>query len=425
MDRMRADPNFVDDMAMRLGPPSQRGNAAMQPTCCRGRDLFGLWATTLSLVVRPCAVPGLAIVLMVDLTNPLPALAISAEDFLKHEYDFVIVGGGTAGLVLAVRLAENPNVNVGVLEAGSNKLGGPTDRYAGCIPADARTRRLRLGSQDRTSAQAPSDPARIKGRGRMLLGIALPPTRIGAIYMFSAMRGSVNLVELEGNKATGVDFTFGGKRHSVKATREVIVSCGALQTPQILELSGIGDPEVLRKAGVEVKVENRGVGEESAGSCVACKRGVGYEMNQGISPVDIMHDPEFTAEAPKTCDGDAERPSDLSPDHARIFPIQAPPLPHLRSTLGWSTAAEDQSKLFIPPTTPSAPHQISPVLALQDPLSRGPVHIRTPAITDAPSHRPRLPAPEWTDLMFVRRAGEILLTLVEDLMPVYPNPAFP
>lgn len=53
----------------------------------------------------------------------LPALAHSAEDFLKHNYDYIIIGGGTAGLCVAARLTENPDVTVGVLEAGGNKLG--------------------------------------------------------------------------------------------------------------------------------------------------------------------------------------------------------------------------------------------------------------------------------------------------------------
>jgi GMC oxidoreductase len=51
--------------------------------------------------------------------SPLP----SVEQFLDQSYDFVIVGGGTAGLAIAARLTENPNITVGVIEAGKNRLG--------------------------------------------------------------------------------------------------------------------------------------------------------------------------------------------------------------------------------------------------------------------------------------------------------------
>jgi choline dehydrogenase-like flavoprotein len=50
---------------------------------------------------------------------------VSAEEFLKTDFDYVICGGGTAGLVVAARLSENPDVTVGVIEAGKNKLGDP------------------------------------------------------------------------------------------------------------------------------------------------------------------------------------------------------------------------------------------------------------------------------------------------------------
>lgn len=61
--------------------------------------------------------------------------------------------------------------------------------------------------------------------------------------------------------AKGVKFGHGGKEFVVKTTGEVILCAGSVQSPQLLELSGIGNPEVLEKAGIEVKVNNPSVGE--------------------------------------------------------------------------------------------------------------------------------------------------------------------
>jgi choline dehydrogenase-like flavoprotein len=49
----------------------------------------------------------------------------SVEEFLSQAFDFLVVGGGTAGLVLANRLSENGKYSVGVLEAGRNKSEDP------------------------------------------------------------------------------------------------------------------------------------------------------------------------------------------------------------------------------------------------------------------------------------------------------------
>lgn len=49
-------------------------------------------------------------------------MTVDAAEFAKHEYDYLILGGGTAGLAIAARLSEDPNVSVGVIEAGRNNL---------------------------------------------------------------------------------------------------------------------------------------------------------------------------------------------------------------------------------------------------------------------------------------------------------------
>jgi choline dehydrogenase-like flavoprotein len=48
------------------------------------------------------------------------------EAFCSAEYDYVIIGGGTAGLVLAAKLSEDESIRVGVLEAGELKQDDPS-----------------------------------------------------------------------------------------------------------------------------------------------------------------------------------------------------------------------------------------------------------------------------------------------------------
>lgn len=49
----------------------------------------------------------------------------SIEEFTSTSFDYIICGGGTAGCVIAARLSENPDVTVGVLEAGKYRIGDP------------------------------------------------------------------------------------------------------------------------------------------------------------------------------------------------------------------------------------------------------------------------------------------------------------
>ena len=69
-----------------------------------------------------------------------------------------------------------------------------------------------------------------------------------------------NLI-LEGKRCVGVAYTVHGQKREARAGREVIVSCGSVQSPGVLEHSGIGQPELLKRHGIEVKHELKGVGE--------------------------------------------------------------------------------------------------------------------------------------------------------------------
>ena len=68
-------------------------------------------------------------------------------------------------------------------------------------------------------------------------------------------------VILDGPRAVGVGYVQNGQKQEARATGEVILAAGAVQSPQLLELSGIGRPELLTSHGITVWHSLMGVGE--------------------------------------------------------------------------------------------------------------------------------------------------------------------
>ena len=65
---------------------------------------------------------------------------------------------------------------------------------------------------------------------------------------------------LEGKRVTGVEYQQRGRRRRAACGREVILAAGAINSPQLLQLSGIGPAALLKDKGIEVRQENAGVG---------------------------------------------------------------------------------------------------------------------------------------------------------------------
>ncbi|KAI0255558.1 hypothetical protein BJV78DRAFT_684203 [Lactifluus subvellereus] len=326
------------------------------------------------------------------------ALASSAPAFAAQEFDYVVVGGGTAGLVVAARLSEDERVRVGVLEAGGyvppgadpridlivnyglvfgdpaydwNLKSVPQEGLDGRVVQETVARVLggssmisdvlwqrpsreefdvwgtELGNGHTWSFDAlepyyhkaenwtgppiktlpggRADPALGKTFGRdgpmqisynnyypglieesvaaaNTLGArtssnpeignatgfftparAVDPrsgTRSSSLTgYFEPNANRKNLVVLTGAEATkvlfkagsqdkktprvaeAVEFVSGGNTYRVKAKREVIVSAGTFKTPQLLELSGVGDRNLLKSFGIETLIDLPGVGE--------------------------------------------------------------------------------------------------------------------------------------------------------------------
>jgi choline dehydrogenase len=71
----------------------------------------------------------------------------------------------------------------------------------------------------------------------------------------------VRRIILDGRRCTGVVYERWGRSIEARADREVILSAGAIATPQLMELSGMGRPEVLKAHGIEVAHPLPAVGE--------------------------------------------------------------------------------------------------------------------------------------------------------------------
>src|ERR1700733_13559073 len=98
---------------------------------------------------------------------------------------------------------------------------------------------------------------------------------------------------LDGKRCTGVRYSVAGEVREARVAREVVISAGAFNSPQLLELSGIGQPERLRNLGIEVHHELPGVGENLRDHYVPRTRWLvgkkGISFNDRLRGLGLVH----------------------------------------------------------------------------------------------------------------------------------------
>jgi 4-pyridoxate dehydrogenase len=83
------------------------------------------------------------------------------------------------------------------------------------------------------------------------------------------VKAHVTRIVFSGTRAAGVEYLKDGQKHVVEASREVILSGGSINSPQVLMLSGIGDGDALRALGIPVQADLPGVGKNLQDHCAA------------------------------------------------------------------------------------------------------------------------------------------------------------
>jgi len=101
----------------------------------------------------------------------------------------------------------------------------------------------------------------IRNRRRCSAAVAYLKPAMKRANLKVVTHAPVERIVFEGRRATGVAFHLDGQAFTAKARREIVLSGGAVNSPQLLQLSGIGDPAHLSALGIPVVQALTGVGE--------------------------------------------------------------------------------------------------------------------------------------------------------------------
>ncbi len=209
----------------------------------------------------------------------------------------------------------------------------------------------------------------------------LDPAR-GRPNLKIAVNAMTEFVLMDGKRATGIRYRQNGAMTEAMAGQAVILAAGAVQSPQLLELSGIGDPDVLQAAGVEVKHELRGVGANYQDH-YACR--INWRAKNIASMNERSHGLKKVWEGLKFItakQGLLTNTAATVMGFARTRPeFETPDVQFFMTPASFKSAAD--RVLDTEPGFTIGPTQLRPD-------SRGTIHIQSPDASTAPSIRPNL-----------------------------------
>ncbi|MFN9849275.1 MAG: GMC family oxidoreductase [Alphaproteobacteria bacterium] len=137
----------------------------------------------------------------------------------------------------------------------------------------------------------------VKNGQRCSAAVAYLHPAMGRANLAVETRALTTRVIFEGKRAVGVEYQQNGVRKTAKARREVILAGGAINSPQLLQLSGIGPGDLLRDHGIEVIADLPGVGENLQDHYVMA---VTYRLKAGtVSVNELTKGPRFVGEVLK------------------------------------------------------------------------------------------------------------------------------
>jgi choline dehydrogenase len=154
---------------------------------------------------------------------------------------------GTGGLVF-VQSAPDPNPIAPAMVEGARSIGMPT--------FDSNNGRLMEGG-----GGASIMDLRVRDGKRLSVFRTYAFPYMDRPNLTVLTHALVTRVTLEGKRATGVEIVFNGKIERITAGLEVVLSLGAMHTPKVLMLSGIGDQAELQRLGIPVVQHLPGVGQ--------------------------------------------------------------------------------------------------------------------------------------------------------------------